>query len=1094
MKLYIYVCSLQKRDYSTIACRKFFVLFFIFFASYWSFGQGTGIQDELKIKGSYGNGLFGLVGLNFDQSGRMYAYEINGKVWAIRYDTNHVEQRHLMLDISNEVLNTGDLGLVSMVLDPNFVTNGHIYLMYSVNRLFLLTGVDGGDDASQSGTIVRVARYTADINTDFTTLIPNSRLVLIGDVPSDGIPILGPNHGGGCMVFGTDGTLLISTGDGSVVGNDTGNNGNVYEAIEAGVITAGQNVGSYRCQMDSSLNGKVLRINPMTGEGYASNPHYDSLKPRAAQSRMWAKGFRNPYRMTLMPNTGGHHSEEGNPGILVVGDVGGYQREEINTVTASDQNFGWPHYEGIDSSNEAFDDSTYIPNNHRKPIFEYREHSFHANVLFNQTTIKQLGIQEGQFYYNGLDVFKGSTIVVGDFYQGTSFPAKYHNALFFADFGAKWIRAMTFDANHEPATIEDFMQLPDQIVGVTFNPSEDAIYYVSGNTAPCDEAHKVTYSTADFPPIAKIEMDSNHGMASLPIAFSAIKSYDPDNSTLTYEWSVDNVVFSTGLAPHYLFKPTGNTQQTYKVKLKVTDNNGTGMTAFDSVYVYANNTPPAIMSTSLDEVASIPPNQNYSVNLSAVVTDKQANANDLTLSWTIAFAHNGHEHKDAPLIGNNLSATFPASGCEAGDATYWYKVYLQVTDPQGLSETQVKNIEINCGGTPQTLSFNAIPNQEIDINSLHSITASAVSSVGVSPLYYFTMSGPAYTVDNQIKLTGKPGKVTIRAVQHGNATYRPALPVDQSFEVDRAIIHYSMSFDSIPNKLPTDASFSINATTSPTQEPFSYMLISGPATISGNVISLTGDTGTVKVRAFFEGDYFKKGVYVDRFFKVYIPTPPVALVAQDETIYGDALNTNWLNFSSISALDMANASLPFINTKSIKITNPTSAETLDFRKSSSLSVADFPHGIEFWVYNDGNTAYPLQIQTFETSSGGGSPILSVMADPKKWVHYILEWTLFGNPSQVGKVVIKLNQTQTESLYFDEVKLLYCADMQSVKTGSWDDTSVWSCKRLPITTDIITINAGHIVTIPTGVSATLNILQLLGTLNKESGSTLNINNY
>lgn len=1055
------------------------------------FGQVLGFQDELKVKGSSEYGLFGFVGCNFDQAGRMYAYETNGKVWTIRYDANNVEQRHLILDISDEVLSTGDLGLVSMVLDPNFLVNGHFYVMYSVNRQFLLTGIDGGDDVSQAGTIVRVTRYTADVSTNFTTLVTNSRLILIGDVPSDGIPVLGPNHGGGCLVFGTDGTLLISTGDGSVVGNDTGDNGYVFEAIEAGVITPAQNVGSYRCQMDSILNGKVLRINPMTGEGYASNPHYDSSKPRAAQSRMWAKGFRNPYRMALMPNTGGHHPEEGNPGVLVVGDVGGYQREEINTVTASDQNFGWPHYEGIDSSNEGFDDSTYIPTVYRKPIFEYREHGFQANVFINQMTKKQLGIYEGNFYYDGLDVFKGSTIVIGDFYQGSNFPVKYHNALFFADFGAKWIRAMTFDANHEPATIEDFRQIPDQVVGVTFSPTEDAIYYISGNTAPCDEAHKVTYSSVDTAPIAKIEMDLNSGIAPLPVAFSAIKSYDPDATPLTYEWSVDDVVFSTGLAPHYLFKPSVNTPQTYKVKLKVTDQNGTGTSAVDSVYIYANNTSPNVLSTSLDAISLIPPNQNYAINLSAVVSDAQTSANNLTLTWTVAFAHNGHEHKDAPLVGNNISTTLSAVGCEVGDATYWYKIYLKVTDSEGLSESVVKNIEINCAGTAQTIAFQTIPKQEININTPNSLSASALSSSGLTLLYYFTIAGPAYAVDNQIKLTGKPGKITVRAVQHGNNVYRPALPVDQTFDVDRATTHYAMSFDSIPDKLPTDEPFALVAATTPTEETLTYMLISGPATLTENTVTLLGDTGTVKIRAYFEGDYLKKGIYKDRVFRVNSPALPVIA---DEIIYGDALNPNWQNFSSISSLDIANTSPPFINTKSIKITNPTSNETLDFRKNAALNVGDFPYGIEFWVYNEGNTPFPLQVQTFETNNGGGGNIITVMADPKKWVHYVLEWNLFGSPTQIGKVVIKLNQSQTESLYFDEIKLLYCADMQSVKTGVWDDPSVWSCGRIPVVTDTVTINTEHTVTIANGQSATLNLLYLLGTLNKEVGSVLNINNY
>ncbi|MCU0471031.1 MAG: hypothetical protein MUF58_20810, partial [Arcicella sp.] len=181
--------------------------------------------------------------------------------------------------------------------------------------------------------------------------------------------------------------------------------------------------------------------------------------------------------------------------------------------------------------------------------------------------------------------------------------------------------------------------------------------------------------------------------------------------------------------------------------------------------------------------------------LAANVTDAETPTNNLTYEWTIAFAHNGHEHKNPPLLGNNISTVLPATTCEIGDATYWYKIYLTITDPQGFAKTIIKNIELNCSGSSQTLMFNAITNQEITLNTTNNtVTASATSSVGATPLYYFNIAGPAYIIDNQIKLSGKPGKITVRATQHGNGTYRPALPVEQTFDVDRTTTHYTMNF------------------------------------------------------------------------------------------------------------------------------------------------------------------------------------------------------------------------------------------------------------------------------------------------------------
>jgi hypothetical protein len=67
-------------------------------------------------------------------------------------------------------------------------------------------------------------------------------------------------------------------------------------------------------------------------------------------------------------------------------------------------------------------------------------------------------------------------------------------------------------------------------------------------------------------------------------------------------------------------------------------------------------------------------------------------------------------------------------------------------------------------------------------------------------------------------------------------------------------------------------------------------------------------------------------------------------------------------------------------------------------------------------------------------------------------------------------------------------------MNTLQTGNWDNISTWSCNRLPISTDVITINSGHTVTVLNGVSATLRLLQLLGTVNVQTGGNFNISKF
>ncbi len=55
--------------------------------------------------------------------------------------------------------------------------------------------------------------------------------------------------------------------------------------------------------------------------------------------------------------------------------------------------------------------------------------------------------------------------------------------------------------------------------------------------------------------------------------------------------------------------------------------------------------------------------------------------------------------------------------------------------------------------------------------------------------------------------------------------------------------------------------------------------------------------------------------------------------------------------------------------------------------------------------------------------------------------------------------------------------LNCSNMYSLKTGSWNDISVWSCGRLPNISDTVTISVGNTITIPNGQTGLLyNLVQ------------------
>ena len=153
----------------------------------------------------------------FDSQNNMYVAERAGKVYALRSGV-----KTLVVDLSEEVSTFNDQGMLGLALDPNFLSNGRFYVFYSVDRHHLLyygTPSYNPNATSQGPTICRVTRY--EVNTsNYTSLVANSRYILIGETINTGIPMVGPYHAGGDLKFAKDGSLLIAAGDGALDGEE----------------------------------------------------------------------------------------------------------------------------------------------------------------------------------------------------------------------------------------------------------------------------------------------------------------------------------------------------------------------------------------------------------------------------------------------------------------------------------------------------------------------------------------------------------------------------------------------------------------------------------------------------------------------------------------------------------------------------------------------------------------------------------------------------------------------------------------------------------------------------------------------------------
>ncbi len=695
----------------------------------------AGFADEAVF-----TGLDHPMAVAFAPNGHVFVAEKRGTIQ--RYDSLTDTTPTLFADLNVNVHNYWDRGMMGLAVDPGYSTGRpYVYVLYAYNHIL--------------GSGAAAPRWPSDAVNPYTDRCTNppagttdgcvisgrlSKLTSAGGVMSGGEDVLiedwcqqFPSHSMGSLMFGPEGALYVSAGDGASFNSGTpdyGQLGGTLIGTPTPVNPCGDPGGSsptpptaeggalrsqdIRTTGDpTGLNGAILRVDPDTGAAWPTNGNIGSSSANAR--KIIAYGLRNPYRFTIKPGTDD----------VWVGDVGFLTWEEIDRVpdpTAAPLNFGWPCYEGngvlafYDNLGLDLCDSLSAASV-TAPAFTYAH---------SATMVTGDGCGTGSSAIAGLAFLPASS----------PYPPSYDNGLFFTDYtrGCIWFAPAGTGGNPNFASRSLFANLDrpgtDPLldggaVFLTVSPTGDLIYadYDLG------DVRRVHYYGTNVPPVASFTATPSYGATPLDVTFNASASSDSNGLPLTYAWDLDGdgqYDDATGVTTSQSYAASVDVV----VGLRVT--NTASVSGTTTRTISPGNSPPSV--TIDTPASSLTWQVGQTIAFSATGTDPQ----DGTLpasafEWSIDMQHcpsDCHTH----IITE-------ASGVKSGtidgpDHEYPSHVRLRVTvtDSRGLTASDLVEIYPKSGtvsavsspvGIPIT-----VPATTGIVGSTISVTAPATGTVG----------------------------------------------------------------------------------------------------------------------------------------------------------------------------------------------------------------------------------------------------------------------------------------------------------------------------------------------------------------------------
>ncbi|HEX2073118.1 MAG TPA: PQQ-dependent sugar dehydrogenase [Geodermatophilus sp.] len=468
------------------------------------------------------------------------------------------------------VVAAGDLGLTAVAVAPDFAQSRTVYLGRALD-------VDGQ-------WRLRLSAWTVEGAPEPSSLT-GERVVLE-------LPATADVHGLTGLVAAADGTLWVTIGDSAD-----------FRFADPLALRA--------LDVDSGY-GKLLHVTP-DGQGVAANPFFDAASPGSWRSRVYASGFRSPFRVSLDPG-----------GVPILGDVGWSSWEEVDVVRPG-ASYGWPCWEG------------------REPTLQYRD------------LPECQGVANTDPLWTYVHGPAGTSVTGGIVYTGESYPEEYRGAYFFGDYASQRVYTLRYDADgqlvREPEA-EGFGVENGAPVRFVAADNGDIMWADIGDST----LKRLVYAPGNRPPTAQAAVTTDP--ATRTVTFDGGGSGDLDGDPLTYRWDFGDGSFADGEVVTHTYAEPGTTPVT--ASLTVTDPSGAEATTSFPV-VPANGVP-------VIELSAPPPDQRFAVGelVRATATATDPEDGPLPVTWSVVLVHCSaglcHDHPGESVEGPEYARPFVDHG------------------------------------------------------------------------------------------------------------------------------------------------------------------------------------------------------------------------------------------------------------------------------------------------------------------------------------------------------------------------------------------------------------------------------------------------